>query len=118
MIRHIALFTFTDGITDRDVQTIDAALGTLPGTIEQIRSYKHGRDIGIGDGNWDYGVIGEFDSVEDGDDDECRDSPYGSIRHKDEDDSQKAVQESVEQFTRAALLPHFSGRGPPSISHI
>jgi hypothetical protein len=65
MIRHIALFTFTDGITDRDVQTIDAALGSLPGTIEQIRSYKHGRDIGIGDGNWDYGVIGEFDSVED-----------------------------------------------------
>jgi hypothetical protein len=65
MMRHIAMFEFTDDVTDEDVRAIDAGLGRLPDAIEEIRNYSFGIDLGLGDGNFDYAVVGEFDSVED-----------------------------------------------------
>jgi hypothetical protein len=65
MMRHIAMFTFTDDVTDEDVRAIDAGLGGLPNVIEEIRSYSFGIDLGLGEGNFDYAVVGEFDSAED-----------------------------------------------------
>jgi hypothetical protein len=65
MIRHVALFTFTDEATDEDVRAIDEGLGGLPGVVDEILSYSFGRDLGLGDGTYDYAVVGEFDSAED-----------------------------------------------------
>ena len=64
MIKHIALFTFTDEATDEDVVAMESALAGLPAAIAEIRSYAIGRDLGLGGGNYDYAVIGEFDSPE------------------------------------------------------
>ena len=65
MIRHIALFTFTDDVTDEDVLAIDEGLAGLPGVIDEILSYSFGRDLGLGDGTYDYAVVGDFKSAED-----------------------------------------------------
>jgi hypothetical protein len=62
MIRHVAMFTFVDGVTDDDVRAIDEGLAGLPGVIDAIRSYSFGRDLGFSDTNYDYAVVGEFDS--------------------------------------------------------
>lgn len=64
MIKHIALFTFTDEATDEDVVAMGAALADLPAAIAEIRSYTIGRDLGLDSENYDYAVIGEFDSPE------------------------------------------------------
>ena len=65
MIRHIAMFTFTNDVTAEDVRAIDEGLAGLPGVIKEIRGYSFGSDLGFGDGNYDYAVIGEFGSAED-----------------------------------------------------
>jgi hypothetical protein len=62
MIRHIAMFTFVDGVTDEDVRAIDEGLAGLPAAIDAIRSISFGRDLGFTDTNCDYAVVGHFDS--------------------------------------------------------
>lgn len=64
MIRHIAVFTFTDEVTDEDIGALDVGLAALPGLIDEILSYSFGRDLGLSDGTFDYGVIGDFDSAD------------------------------------------------------
>ena len=63
MIRHVAVFTFTDEATDEDVVAMESALAGLPAAIAEIRSYTIGRDLGLGDGNYDYAVIGDLFEV-------------------------------------------------------
>ncbi|MEV4571039.1 Dabb family protein [Nonomuraea sp. NPDC049419] len=65
MIRHIVLFTWTDDATDEQKAAVAEALGTLPGLIPQLRSYTFGQDAGINQGNHDFGVVADFDSVDD-----------------------------------------------------
>lgn len=65
MIRHVALFTFTDEVTEDDVARIDASLAALPGLIGEITSYSFGRDLKLGTGTYDYVIIGEFSTVAD-----------------------------------------------------
>ena len=65
MIRHAAIFRFDKGVTDETVAAIDAALATLPGIIPEIVSFRSGRNIGITDGAWDYGVVAEFRTQDD-----------------------------------------------------
>lgn len=65
MVRHIALFAFTDEATQEDIDAVDAGLGGLPGVIDEIVMYSFGRDLGLGDGTYDYAVIGDFESAED-----------------------------------------------------
>ena len=35
----------------------------LPATIEQIRSYVHGTDVGVSAGNFDYVLVADFDDA-------------------------------------------------------
>lgn len=64
-LRHIVLFRFNQEATDERIAALSTGLDSLPGAIEQIRSYSHGGDAGVRAGSWDYGVVAEFDSVED-----------------------------------------------------
>jgi hypothetical protein len=63
--RHVVMFQFADHVTDDDVEQIRDGLSSLPGQIEQIRSYVHGRDVEISEGNFDYAVVADFDNVRD-----------------------------------------------------
>ncbi|GAA3255442.1 Dabb family protein [Nonomuraea helvata] len=65
MIRHIVLFTWTDDATDEQKETVTAELRKLPGVIPQLRAYTVGADAGLNQGNHDYGVVADFDSVDD-----------------------------------------------------
>ena len=61
---HVALFTWKPGITDQQIAELAEALAALPGVIPEIRSYRFGRDAGLGEGNFDFAVVAEFDSAE------------------------------------------------------
>jgi hypothetical protein len=65
MIRHIAVFTFADEATDKDIDAMEARLAGLPDVIEVIRSYTFGRDLRLSGEGHDYAVVGDFDSPED-----------------------------------------------------
>ncbi len=64
MIRHIVLFEFKDGVSQHDIDAMEAALGTLPSHIDTIESYTFGRDLGLTDGAVEYAVVADFATPE------------------------------------------------------
>lgn len=65
MIRHIALLTFVESVTDAQVQAVDDALSTLPGLIPELQAYAIGRDLGINEGNASFAVVADCATVGD-----------------------------------------------------
>jgi hypothetical protein len=65
MFRHVVMFSWTDEIDETHVASVSAALDTLPGKIDVLRGYRHGPDVGISDGNFDYVVVADVDSADD-----------------------------------------------------
>jgi hypothetical protein len=65
MFRHVVVFRWQDSVTDSDVDAIGDALDALPRLISEIVTYRHGRDAGLVDTNFDYVVTADFASVDD-----------------------------------------------------
>jgi hypothetical protein len=64
MLRHCVLFRFTATTTAADRDRISAEAAELPGKISAIRAYTFGPDLRLGEGSWDYGIVGDFDDAE------------------------------------------------------
>ncbi|HYM50362.1 MAG TPA: Dabb family protein [Candidatus Limnocylindrales bacterium] len=60
MLRHVALFRWKPEVTAEDVSRIEEGLRSLPAAIPCIRSYRFGRDLGLQEGNADFGVVADF----------------------------------------------------------
>ena len=58
------MFKWTDEATSEGKAAISAGLDAL-GELDVVRSYIHGPDAGVGDGNWDYAVVGDFADLDD-----------------------------------------------------
>jgi hypothetical protein len=63
--RHVVMFQWAEGLGVDHVQRVRDGLNALPAQIEQIRSYVHGHDLGVTDGNFDYVLVADFDSEAD-----------------------------------------------------
>ena len=63
--RHVVLLRWADDVPDYHVDQVRAGLDALPSQIPQIRSFQHGSDVGVSEGNYDYVVIADFDNVGD-----------------------------------------------------
>jgi antibiotic biosynthesis monooxygenase (ABM) superfamily enzyme len=64
MIRHVALFTWTDDMTDAMEQQFAAELTALAATLPGLRAYHAGPDAGVNEGNFDFAVVADFDDVD------------------------------------------------------
>lgn len=64
MLRHVVLFRWKDDVTDDQRAAVTRGLGGLPAAIPQIRRYEFGEDAGLGEGNFDFVVVADFDSLE------------------------------------------------------
>jgi hypothetical protein len=58
------MFTFRDDATAAQIAAMSDALATLPAQIPEIRDYRFGPDLGINDGNHQFAVVADFDSVD------------------------------------------------------
>jgi len=65
MFRHVVMFSWADDVDDAHIAAVSAALDTLPGKIDMLRNYRHGPDVGISDGNFDYVVVADLDNADD-----------------------------------------------------
>ncbi len=63
MFVHNVFFKWKPGTTTSHVDEMATALGTLPGKVPSIRSYKFGRDLGLGQPgvSWDFAISAQFD---------------------------------------------------------
>jgi hypothetical protein len=61
MIRHTALFKWTDQATAEQKAKVLAGLSALPAIVPSIRAFLLGPDAGITTGNFDFAVTADFD---------------------------------------------------------
>lgn len=59
MIRHCVMFRWKPDVGDDVRKAIADGLDRL-GELDYIESYRHGADLGLREGNWDYVVVGDF----------------------------------------------------------
>ncbi|HUB39429.1 MAG TPA: Dabb family protein [Streptosporangiaceae bacterium] len=64
MIRHVALFTWDEGMTDEMEEQLASELTALAPRLAGLRSYHAGPDAGIIEGNFDFAVVADFDDAE------------------------------------------------------
>ncbi|NJP28270.1 Dabb family protein [Microbispora hainanensis] len=65
MFRHVVLLKWTEDATEEQRAEVARRLSTLPDAIPELRSYQIGHDAGVNQGNFSFGVVADFDSVED-----------------------------------------------------
>jgi Stress responsive A/B Barrel Domain len=63
-VRHVATFTFVEGVTEEQIANVTAGLAALPDTIPEIDGFTFGPDIGLNDGNAHYSVVADFASID------------------------------------------------------
>ncbi len=61
MIRHVALFSWTAEATDEQKQRVATELRKLPPLMSGLRAYHAGPDAGLSPGNFEFGVVADFD---------------------------------------------------------
>lgn len=59
------MFKWNDDVDAAHVEATRAALEARVSTIPAVADYRHGPDLGLADGNFDYAIVGEFASVDD-----------------------------------------------------
>lgn len=72
-IRHVVLFNWNDLMTDEIIAEIEVKLAGLPAAVGCISSYTYGPDLSLAEGNADYAVVADFETVEDWE--QYRDNP-------------------------------------------
>ncbi len=65
MFRHVVMFKWNDDVDPAHVEATGAALDALVATIPEVGDYRHGPDLGLSDGNFDYVIVGEYASIDD-----------------------------------------------------
>jgi hypothetical protein len=60
MFRHVSLLKFKDPAA---IPAVTAAIAKLPDVIPELRSYRFGPDAGLAEGNFDLGIVADFDDV-------------------------------------------------------
>lgn len=58
-LRHVVLLKFSPDTSVDDLDTIVAALRTLPGQIPELIDYRVGSDLGLAEGNWPLAVTAD-----------------------------------------------------------
>ncbi len=59
------MFRWVEGVTAEQIGEVGEALYALPAVIPEIRSYRFGSDLGLGEHNFDFAIVADFDDIED-----------------------------------------------------
>jgi hypothetical protein len=63
MVRHIVLFRWKDDATDAQKKRAADEIATLPSLVPSVRAFASGPDVGINQGNYDFGVTADFEDA-------------------------------------------------------
>ncbi len=92
-LRHVVLLRFKPGTEPGQVDEIARALRALPGSIPELDDYRVGRDLGLTEGNWEFGIAADF----------ATEDHYRTYR--DDPDHQRIIRELIQPLVaeRAAV---------------
>lgn len=83
MVRHIVMLELVESHGPRDVDRILEAVGGLPGSIPEIRSYSASVDLGLAAGNAQVCIVADFDDV------------AGYEAYRDHPEHQRVISEAI-----------------------
>ncbi len=63
MLRHVVLFRLSEDAPEGAVESLSRGLSHLAQSIPDISRYSYGQDLGLREGNYDLGVVAEFQDV-------------------------------------------------------
>ena len=61
MLRHVVMFKLKESAPASALADLQSGLAKLEETIDEIRSYEYGPDLGLRDGNFDFCLVAEFE---------------------------------------------------------
>jgi hypothetical protein len=61
VFHHIAMFRFRSDVPPTTITAVRDDLLRLPDVIDSVRSFRIGRDAGLGDTTWDMVLVATFD---------------------------------------------------------
>lgn len=96
MIRHTVMFTWTPEATDAQKQSVASRLSELPALIPTIVDYTFGSDVQVNEGNFDFAVVADFDSVD------------GYIVYRDHEAHQAVITECIAPIRASRAAVQFS----------
>jgi len=63
MVRHVVLFRWKPGISQGQLESLQRALADMPKICPSIRRYRYGRNLALQPGNFDFGIVADFDDA-------------------------------------------------------
>ena|SRR5581483_9732131 len=64
MIVHLVVFRWRQGTTSDQVVALERGLAGLPPVIPALREYRFGSDLGLREGNGDFGIAATVDDTD------------------------------------------------------
>lgn len=64
MFRHVVMFRWNAGVAPDHAARVHAALEQVRAALPMMSDYRHGADVRFTPGNFDYVIVGDFDSRE------------------------------------------------------
>jgi hypothetical protein len=98
MFRHVVMFKWNDDVDAAHVEATGAALDALVATIPEVGDYRHGSDLGLTDGNYDYVIVGEYASIHD------------YITYRDHPDHQQVITDYIKDRVSARSAVQYDAR--------
>lgn len=59
------MLKWNDDVDASHIEATGAALDAMVARLPEVTEYRHGADLGLADGNYDYAIVAEFASVDD-----------------------------------------------------
>lgn len=63
-VLHLAMFRWQPEATQEQIDAFELALAEMPAAVGSLVSYRYGPDLGLRDGNFDFGVVAELASAD------------------------------------------------------
>jgi hypothetical protein len=73
-VRHVVLLRFTPDATEEQLAHFRAGLDALPTNVGNTGAYRHGNDLDLNQGTFDYAIVADFADLADYE--QYRDHPW------------------------------------------
>jgi stress responsive alpha/beta barrel protein len=97
VVRHCVLLRFTEDATNEQRAEARDALRALPATVDAIRDFSVGDDLGETDGNYDLAIVAGFDDT------------AGYATYRDHPDHVRVVRDLVRPILAARAAVQYQG---------
>lgn len=65
MFRHVVMFKWNDDVNQAHIDAFSEALTAVAASVPEVGDFRHGPDLQISEGNYDYVIVGEYASADD-----------------------------------------------------